>query len=537
MPDAPKPPPQANAARGEELFASGAKRPIKSLAGIGVDLVARMIEVEGDLVVTGDLPDDVLLVVKGGGAWVEGFVAGHIVADSGITLRGNASSGHLIARQGNIHVQGGLLANSHTVALGGRVLAERAEGPRCVFGWDGVAIAGDVRGGRVVGATVEVGGEISGAQVHAMGPIRARAIVTSPRGASVICLRQSISCEDYGRPQSEEERRLTRTIGKHSYQTSLMSRLLRYATRDIQDSQRTVLYILLGGQLNAQRVRQLRGLQCQNNFISEILAYADRIADLLQQLVRNPAQGLIDQATAFGDEAAEAAKTLEDDARTAATIFALDYRGNIVNACGELQQWAATVRKDAQVQTDWRPLLNSIGERRTKWRELAEVLRAAIGEQVSAFGLKPEVVSAAESQPEKVESMLQQVVAKLSEDPKSERFLRLRSPVVRLINTQVERNRKNMAGWRKTLEQAQAEIAAIHNTLGLTAASRFADTGRDAVRVQADRFDAETIIVANSMPGADPVLTAASQVKLSTAIESPTTFVMNHGVLQRQSTT
>jgi hypothetical protein len=350
----------------------------------------------------------------------------------------------------------------------------------------------------------------------------------------VVCLRQSISCEDYGRPQSDEERRLTRAIGKHAYQASLMGRLLRYATRDIQDSQRTVLYILLGGQLNAQRVRQLRGLQCQNNFITEILAYADRFVDTAQLMVRNPVAGVLDQVAVLADESAEAAKTLEDDTRSAATIFSMDYRGNLISACGEVQQWAATLKKEAGSRSDWRPFLNAVSERRVKWRDLSDTLRAAIADQVSAFGLKSEVVAAAESQPEKVESMLQQVVAKLSEDPKNERFLRLRSPVVRLINTQVERHRKNMVNWRKVMEEAQAEIAVIHQTLGLTAASLFAEAGRDKVRAAAERFDAETVITANPAPMSDPAQTAASLVRLSGAIEGPTTFVMNQGLLQRQ---
>lgn len=535
MNPAPKPPSDAARAECDALFANAAKRPVKSLAGIDVDLIARMVEVEGDLVVTGDLPDEALLVVKGGAVWVEGFVAGHIVADNGVAVQGNASGGHLIARQGDIHVSGGLLANVCAVALGGAIAAGRAEGPRCVFGWNGVRIAGDLRGGRVLGASVEIGGEAASAQIHAIGPIRAGAITSGGRGGSVVCLRQSLSCEDYGRPQSEEERRLTRAIGKHAYQLALMARLLRYANRDIQDSQRTVLYILLGGQLNAQRVRQLRGLQCQNNFLAEILAYADRVAELLQQLARNPAQGLLDEAASLAEEATVAAKTLEDDTRAAATIFSLDHRGNIVSACGDLQQWAASMKKDNHPATDWRPLLNTVGERRAKWRVLEGVLNAAVAKQVAEFGLKAEVVAAAETQPEKVESMLQQVVAKLSEDPKNERFLRLKSPVVRLINTQVERNRKNMAAWRKTHDEAQAEIAAFHKTLGLTAATRFADPGRDMVRVQAARFDAETVIAANPAPNADPLNTAVSSVVLSAPIATPTVFVMNHGVIQRQS--
>lgn len=517
-----------------QLFQGGAKRPIRSLAGIEVDLVVRMVEVEGDLEVEGDVPDDALLVVKGGAVCIEGFVAGPIVADKGIRVRGNVAGSFLIARQGDITIEGAILSNAQVIAQSGHLVMQAAESPRCLFGWQGIRIAETMRGGRAMGATLEIGGAATGVELHATGPIRLHALESGQRGASIVCLRRSITCEDYGRPLGEEERKLMRAIGKQIFDASIMGRLVRFATRDIQDSQRTVLYILLGGQLNAQRVRQLRGLQCQANYVNEILSISERMLQVIGAMVRQPSQGALDEAGMISSECTDSTKTLLEDIRTASTIFALEYRGIVVNACGELQQWAVLLKKDATLKTEWRPLHNQILERRTRWIDLAKTLQESIAEQISLFGLRPEVVKSAESQPDKVESMLQQVMAKLGEDKSSERFERLRSPVVRLINTQVERNRKNVQNWQKVLDAAHEQIATIHALLGTTAASLFAATTRDAVFVSADRFDAQTVILSDPLPASNPLLTASAVVTLSNA-SGKATYTMNQGIIQRVS--
>lgn len=518
----------------ESLFQGGARRPIKSLAGIDVDLLARHFEVDGDLELDGDIPEDVLLVVKGGGLTVRGFVAGPVVADRGIVLHGNVTGCHLIARQGDIQIHGNALSNAQVIAQSGRLTLQGAESPRCLFGWLGVHVAGDMRGGRAFGGSVTVEGKGIGVTLHATGPIRLSALETGQRGASMVCLRQSISCEDYGRPMGEEERKLIRGIGKYIYEALIMGRLVRFATRDIQDSQRTVLYILLGGQLNAQRVRQLRGLQCQANYATEILSISERMLQIVETLVRQPSQGALDEAGSLATECTESLKTLLEDVRTASTIFALEYRGIVVNACSELQQWAALLRKDATLKTEWRPLHNQILDRRIRWLDLNKTLQDNIAEQIGQFSLRPDVVKAAESQPEKVETMLAQVMAKLAEDRNNERNERLRSPVVRLINTQVERNRKNIANWQKVLDAARGQITQIQSTLGSTAASLFAGTLRDTVFVTADRFDAQTVILADPLPNADPLLTATSTITLSN-VSGKATYVMNQGLIQRLS--
>lgn len=517
-----------------QLFHGGAKRPVRSLAGIEVDLVVRMVEVEGNLEVDGDVPDDALLVVKGGAVTVSGFVAGSMVADMGILVRGNVAGAFLIARQGDIVIEGSILSNAQVIAQSGHLILQAAESPRCLFGWQGIRIAGPMRGGRAMGATIEIEGDATGVELHATGPIRLNGLESSQRGGSLICLRRSITCEDYGRPLGEEERRLLRAIGKQMYDASIMGRLVRFATRDIQDSQRTVLYILLGGQLNAQRVRQLRGLQCQANYVNEILSISERMLQIIGAMVRQPSQGVLDEAGLISSECTDSTKTLLEDIRTASTIFSLEYRGIVVNACGELQQWAALLKKDATLKTEWRPLHNQILERRSRWIDLATTLQDNIGEQINQFALRPEVVKTAESQPEKVESMLQQVMGKLGEDKSSERYERLRSPVVRLINTQVERNRKNVQNWQKVLDAAHEQIATIHAMLGTTAASLFASSTRDAVFVTAERFDVQTVILSDPLPASNPLLTASAVVTLSNA-SGKATYTMNQGIIQRVS--
>jgi hypothetical protein len=161
-------------------------------------------------------------------------------------------------------------------------------------------------------------------------------------------------------------------------------------------------------------------------------------------------------------------------------------------------------------------------------------LQENIAEQVGQFSLRPDVVKAAESQPDKVETMLAQVVSKLAEDPASERYERLRSPVVRLINTQVERNRKNIQNWQKVLDAAREQISQIHTTLGATAASLFAGSLRDTVFVSAERYDAQTVILADPLPNSDPMQTATSIVTLASA-SGKAQYTMNQGVIQRVS--
>ncbi len=376
------------------LFADAKRKPVKSLNGITVDLLVSTHEFEGNTVLEGDVPDTALVIVKRGTLTVKGFVSGNVVAEGGVTIHGNAGGGYVISPRGPIRMEQAL-ANSKIISMGSKVELAAAEHPSCVFGWSGVSVAGDVLGGRYLGERVTIGGTATGAELHATGAIVVKAIALPPRGHAMVCLRDEISCEEFGRPMGQDERRMRRSIGKHNYARNIMRRLIRYAERDIQDSYLTFLYMLLCSRLDPQKMSVMRGIQAQSNFLAEIAAICELLIQSLSEAWKSPEAGREDFEP-LAEYAVNSLSTISDDTTTMANAFRLHHKAFIVGCCDDVAKLILNVKRQAITKSLALSAIVKLRERKGRCEELQKELSVGLDDYVLSMGLDPNVARSVE---------------------------------------------------------------------------------------------------------------------------------------------
>jgi hypothetical protein len=521
------------ALQASEIFKEGRRKRIRSLNGIEVDLMASVHEVPGNSVIEGDVPDEVQLVVMNGGVTVNGFVGGNIIAEGTIVINGNATGGWIISSKGNVRIQGGL-ANVRIISKSGTVTAGRLENPACVFGWKGIEVGTTVSGGKVYGGFISIGESAAGGQLHTTGGITVPRLGVTARGDTIVCLRETLSCEDYGRPMSEEETRLQRSIGRFLYTIDVTSRLLRYARTETYDSYKTFLYTLLCGNLNAQKIRTLRGLQCQANFLDEIIGIAEAYVTFFNKYRQLEQEPNHDEAHTLAAGSIDSVRTVQDDVNTMSSAFRLQYKGIVINACNYLSSLSKKLDHNEIRMNNFQTHTQELLEGLSRWRTLADELNAEIKVHVSSFGLAPAVAQTVEAHPEKAQPMLEKVIAQLAKDPGSPRYQRVKSPLVRLLQTSIDRNRKNMINWDRQRQAAMEELETVREELASNATTMFKAASRGSTYVEAQTYEAGVVLASNPIPKSDPLQTAVMTVRLSENIDVSTVFELKDGQIERK---
>lgn len=526
--------PAANHLNAETFFAERPRRRVESLDGIETDLHAAVYEVEGETVLDGDVPDDAVVVVRNGGITINGFMGGSVVAAQDITINGNVSGGWVVSTEGNVGAQRAL-ANSSLVAKKGSVRAEHMETPSCVFAFGDLRVRGDVHGGKLLGRNIQVDGTVSGAELHGVGRIEAGRFQTSARAYTIICLRETLCCEDYGQTLDPAQRKLHRSIGKHQYDSRVLAQLIRYAKRDIYDAQRSILFYLLGGVATTQGVRALRGLQSQATYFTGLFETADRLARLLRSQTEARRGIPAEDIKVVAHECIDALRHIEDEVETTANAFHLEHKGAIVRAARDLCQQAVALAKGELDDAAMKQLWPELEAKREHWKELAGELAQGVETQVREFGLEPAVVRSITSETGKLEGMLEHVFAEIAKKPDTERYNRARSTVVRLIQTTISRNAGNVENWERRLCETERTLDSVRDSLDASGMYLLADGPDGAVQVRARAYDAGTVVVANPASRADPLNTAEDKLELDAARADPTVFTLYRGMLHEHA--
>ncbi len=524
----------ANHIHAESFFEERAKRRVDSLHGIEADLSARVYELDGETVLDGDVPDDALLVVRNGGITINGFMGGSVVAAQDITINGNVSGGWVVSAEGDIDT-GRALSGSSLIAKQGSVRAKRMEAPSCVFAFGDLRVRGDVSGGKLLGRNIQIEGAVSGAELHAVGRIEAERFETCARSHTLICLRETLCCEDYGQPLDPGHRKLHRSIGKHQYDARALSQIIGYAWRDVYDAQRTILFYLLGGAATTQGVRALRGLQCQATYFTGLAETAKKLARLLRSQMQARRGIPADDIKVVAHECIDALRHIEDETETTANAFDLRHKGVIIRAAREQCARALALAKGEMDAPTMAEVLPELETKACQWKAQAEELLAKLAEQVQDFGLDPKVVRNIEEQTDRLGGMLDQVFAEVDKRPDSERYRRARSSVVRLIQATISRNLDNIGQWERRLQETRTVLDKVRGALDASGAYVLPSKEGGRTEARARTFEAGVIIVMNPASRADPVNTAEERLELGSALAEPTTFTLYRGALHQQA--
>jgi hypothetical protein len=517
----------------EALFTDAKRKPVKSLNGIAVDLIVSTHELEGDSVIEGEIPDTALVIVKHGSLTVNGYVNGSVVAEGDIVVKGNITGGYVISTRGSITAEQAL-SGSRVISFVSNVLLEAAEHPACVFAWHGITVAKDIFGGRFVASDITVRGKVSGGELHSTGRIVVDALEAPGHGATLVCLRDEISCEEFGRPMGQDERKLRRSIGKFQYAKTTSARLVRYAEHDIQDSHLTFLYMLLCARLDAQKMSVMRGLQAQSNFLKEIAGTCDQLISFFSESWKN-AESAAEEYDALAEQCIASLSALNEDIIIMANAFRLQHKPYILGACDDIAKTLQGLKRQQLTKVTALSVIARLRDRKTRCEELRQELASTLEDAVRAMGLDPAVAQSVESQPHKAEIMLETVRAKVERDTNNPRYTRLRSPLARLLQNTVDRSRKNIQHWRTGLEETETQLRDILGRLGANSTTLFAAAESGATYFQCNTSDPGVVIVGAPKNGLDPVQTASSSITISEPIQAPTRYQLHNLEIQRRA--
>jgi hypothetical protein len=483
----------------DSLFQGSARESIDQLGDIEVDITAARYEITGDIEIQGDVPEDVLLEVQGS-VEVRGFAGGHIHATQGITVHGNTSGAYILSDDGDIAIDK-ILAGATVIARNGEIQTQRIEDPACLFGWNGVRIAGDAVGGRLMGRTVSITGQAAGVEIHAVDRIEAGAFASLQRSLTVLCLRGSIRSEEIGRVMEDDERKLLRGMGKHRYTERTMARLMAYATRDLENSLRSALYFLLAGARNANVFRVFHALMGQSNAANELHAITERLCGFYSDLGENNGDMDIEAAV---NECAQRLHTVKDTIEALSNSVDLQHKTVILSACEEHIADADHLKSDGAAQ-DAADYQKRLAGKSMKWKALQEELAQEIAEVVESLDMDPKIMKAVELRPDRVEHMVDQVIQRFQAGGTTDQVNRTRSPLLRVFRKTAETKRDQIRKWNKSAQEARGELDRVKETLESKSAVLFSGVEGGLPIAVANRFAAGVQFAATRGATPDPV--------------------------------
>lgn len=514
----------------DAAFRDKVHSPVSLLDGIVTQLNARVFEYKGDTVVDGNLPNDVLLRVVGGGLTVHGLATGHAIVDGDIRVDGNVQGGTLISRNGAIQVDRVLLGAS-LIAKSGDINCNYAESPRTLFAWDALTIDGALVGGRTYAATVNVKEEISGAEVHSCGAVQAGAVRTAAM-PSVVVLRRQLTCDDYGRPTDEDTHNRRRRLTQLELEISSATNIYRFTRMLIQGCYRTALFYLLGGASNAQKLLELQGLQAKSLHLRQLLVLIEGVAPHFEALVDPERTGRDEDTEEVQAETLQALKYLKEEIQLFPDEYGAVHRRYLLDRCKQCESLLVQL-SDARDQhgADWRERLEHAQGR---WHGVLRDCERDIEVLQQATLLDPALMQQLDTQPEGLQEYLKTQRDHFLSQGTQDELKRAQSPLLRLLEQAAGRYERNVEAAVSRVKLYQIEAASLRAALAEDAAVRFG-AGDNTCYVKSGWFDEGTVITASDdrRKGIDAAV--AESIAVSASSTGPGLYRLVNGQVRRET--
>ena len=481
-----------------QFFEPKPRKRIKTLAGIQVDLTVRSYEVRGNVNMEGDLPEDVLLVVRDGAIAIDGYVYGSLLATDDVTVHKNVQGAWVISSKGDIKV-GGALAGATLIAQVGRIACDRAESPRQLFGRYGLTIAGDVQGGRLFGRSIHIGGTAAASEMHAVGPITVGAIEAGPRAETLVCLRKTLTSEDYGRPLDAEATSLRRTMIRDERHLPLLENRERHAQADILNCYRSMLYYMFIGSTEQSRLYQVRAEQTRLICVQQVLETAKGLQLILNAAIET---GFVRHASTLEvavEETLETLRTVSESTQAGVPESTKYYASKLASDTREFTGVVNQIKKALAAQRLDKKHAIPFTRCLEAWRAQQEASTRELESLVNQLRLRGELVTKIETEPGKLEAMLDTVVTDAHNKPKSEMARRAGSAFMQMMRRTIERHEKDIRRWRRERQIVENRLRETYQSLERDPSIILPDRYDPQIFVEAKRFDEGVII--SSIPG------------------------------------
>lgn len=422
----------------EDIEAAPARQ-ASEFAGIAKTIMGHVLTNRGNLRILGDIPDTCTVAVEQGDCYVDGYVLGNLAATGNCDVRGNIS-GMVIARYGDVRLRD-IINHATCISKQGRVVCMNASQPALIFGFAGIEVRGQARGGVYLGSEFSSTGTVTGGEVHVAHRASAERFAKAGQMETSIVFRHTISHADYGELVTREASRL---VGKayrmrqrveelNARASILQSELDQLATN-------AVLYVA-GGEQAQTHLQSLQQAERR-------LAFLDRIIAGVEAMVHATDARL--NAHREQEEDTEALDAVfDDDALTDLfqELSALEQEGEVEDELlgrrDEMMKLQRALRgKNFHLQNMVRMLID-LSDRALAWRNervtLAKQIDALTQQTTSAMGRVALVEKAAASGPLNVLDQLRRAVAQQPNSPVADRF---RTPFARLMFRNIDNRRR-----------------------------------------------------------------------------------------------
>lgn len=517
----------------DKEFREGRATHLSVLEEISTDIHVRTFQFEGETALAGDVPGDVLVKVADGGVVVDGFVAGNIVASGDITVNGNVQGGWLISTGGNIFVERCLIG-SKLVAKSGNVSCRHAEAPERVFAWGRVEVDGPLLGGVVCGGHIEVKGKVMSGELHSCGEIRASSFEVGGRSATVICLRPSLTCEDYGRSMSKTVHDLLRKLNELEMKIAMSKQLNQFTNQLIHICHRTSLFYLLGGVESASSAVDLQGLQVKSAHLGQLVAVAEGVRKYYGSVMENAGDPDPDEVARFQDESHKSIALIKKGVEGLPDELGTIHRRYVLDRCSELRALVRELHSKSSEPEGASFLRERFTKTLSEWQGTWRDSERTIGATIQKLGIEPATLEQMEHQPESIEGMIEKRLAEIQATGSISDRQRTKSPLVRLLKESAKRYRRSIQHSQDSVESAEKERDDILAALKDDAAVLYGDTRPGACSVRAARYDQGVVLTAT--PGKTQGLESnmAEVIVIGDPITSETVFRFKEKMIQRQ---
>lgn len=514
-------------------FKGGTKKSLKYVGDIEADVMVRVFEYDGETVVAGDIPSDVLVTVKNGGITVDGFVAGNIVADESIIINNNVQGALIVSEKGDISVERCLLG-TRLVAKAGNVACQHMEAPERVFAWGEVKVDGPILGGHVRAKNIRAKEHAVSAELHCCGDITLGAVESGPRSPTIICLRKALTSEDYGRDIDDENRQKSKRVQQLENEIDTIEEQDKFTHNLVHNCFRTALFYLYGGVDSAKEVMELQGLQIRLAHLGQILSLTEGIAKYFETVDEEDDSSDGTDHKEFFFEVGESLTIIAKDIEDLPVEFGAVHRRYVLDRADELKSLLRFLRIACEDDTSEDFLHDKFKPAASRWRAALGDCKRLIKEVIARFELEPDLLFRIENDPHSLEGMLEETLKTYCSGPVKNQRQRATSPLIRLLKTSASRFLKGIKRNQEKVVSARAEAKKLREELARDAVVLYGDKISGACRVTAGQFDRGVIFTTKpgKLDGFD--CNVARVIVLSNPIKESTTFQLRDSLIQRQ---
>lgn len=450
-----------------EFFQGAQRQKVHALGPLPLGKNLYYYEHQGDLHLVGEIPEDSALIIHEGGLKLSGSSGGMVQVEGDIQVSGNVSGGVLLSASGQIEV-GRVLAGSRVIALRGGVRCAAVERASLLYCAESLSVAGAVQDSRILCRSASVHGTISRGRIGVMESLNAVGVMRDSTNPPIVERRALISVLDLGGELEDHETQSLKEAARTYFEVVQAEAIDSAFQRDFVDLQRALLFLVQsGGGASEAQVSALRDLQSARAYSGILLALADALIHSTQRYIELPGIPDVLVLVPALDVCQRVLRNLKAESEALPQDLVPQRRQKIASAISQLANLAKQARDSNGSASELAGLIVALRDRAQEWRSEANSLNGQIEEALQPLkqSLSEDVMAETRSS-----DLAAQVKAAI------EKGATLRSRLMPPLKKCIEHYGQGAAKWGGGLAEARAKLKQAQTLLEETGSIHFTRT-------------------------------------------------------------